>query len=70
MNEPDLLVVCGTAFTAVFVLLGLLAAVMRLLITIYPERTDDVDAAMLAAVSSAVASAYPGTTITKIEEES
>lgn len=70
MNQPDLLVICGAAFTAVFLLLTLLAVVMRLLIEVFPERTSGIDSATLAAVTAAVAYAIPGAKITNIEESS
>lgn len=68
MNSPDLLVICAAAFTAVFLLLTLLAVVMRLLISVYPEKPSGIDAATLAAVTAAVGYAFPGTKIKKIEE--
>jgi hypothetical protein len=35
---------------------------------IFPEKTNDLDAGVLAAIHSAVAAAYPATKITGIEE--
>ena len=71
---PNLLFVCLTAFTAVFVLLGTLALVMRGLITIFPAPqvplSSSSDPAMIAAITTAAAAAYPDATITKIEEAS
>jgi hypothetical protein len=67
MTEPDLLVICTAAFTAVFLLLSLLALMMRLLITLFPEE-QGIDAAMLAAVSAVTSSAFPGMHVTNIEE--
>lgn len=69
MSQPDLLVICATAFTAVFLLLSMLAAVMRLLIAVFPEEQAGIDGATVAAVSAAVTSAFPGTKVTNIEEE-
>ena len=67
--DPNLLVICVTAFVAVFILLSFLALVMRTLIAVYPERiTAGSDAAMIAAVSAAVTMAYPGTKVSKVEE--
>ena len=66
---PNLLVICVTAFVAVFILLSLLAVVMRALIVVYPEKvTSGSDAAMIAAVTSAVSIAFPGTKVSKVEE--
>lgn len=69
METPDLLMVCVSAFSAVFVLLALLAAAMRVLMAVFPEVAAKADPAMLAAVSTAVAAVFPGAKITRIEEE-
>jgi len=68
MNPPDLLVVCLSAFVAVFFLLGFLAVVMRLLIAVFPEKLAGIDSATLAAVTAAAAYVLPGTKVTKVEE--
>ena len=68
MNPPDLLVVCLSAFVAVFLLLSFLAVVMRVLIAVYPEKAGGIDAATIAAVSAAAAYVFPGTKVTKVEE--
>ena len=69
METPDLLMVCVSAFSAVFVLLALLALAMRVLMAVFPGITAKTDPAMLAAVSTAVAAVFPGAKITRIEEE-
>nr|NIM47688.1 hypothetical protein [Gemmatimonadales bacterium] len=58
-----------SALAAVFLLLTLLAVVMRALIAVFPEKVTTTDAAVLAAVTAAVSAAYPGAKITNIEEE-
>jgi hypothetical protein len=68
MNPPDLLVVSLSAFAAVFLLLSFLAVVMRVLIAMYPEKTEGLDAATVAAISAAAAYVFPGTKVTKVEE--
>jgi hypothetical protein len=68
MGSPDLLLICISAFTAVFVLLMALALVMRALIAVFPEKIGLTDTAMLAAMAAAVSAAYPGTRISKFEE--
>ncbi len=68
MNPPDLLVISISAFVAVFLLLSFLAMVMRLLISVYPEKAVGIDSATIAAVTAAAAYAFPGTKITKVEE--
>lgn len=68
---PNLLFVCLTAFAAVFVLLGGLALVMRGLMAAFPAPlpiSSSSDPAMLAAITTAVAAAFPDATITRIEE--
>jgi hypothetical protein len=68
MGWFELLAICASAFVAVFVLLTLLALVMRGLMFVFPEREAAVDAAVIAAITAASAAAYPGTKITRIEE--
>jgi hypothetical protein len=69
MNEPNLLVLSAMAFLAVFLLLSLLAFLMYLLTILFPERSDEgPDPALLAAVSSAAAAAFPGMKVTHIQE--
>lgn len=67
MTDPNLLVICAAAFIAVIVLLSFLAGVIRVLTALFPV-VDDADAALVAAISSAAARAYPGTRITNIKE--
>ena len=66
----DLIAVCGTAFSAVFVLLALLAAVMQLITLVFPERQPRIDPVVVAAITSTVSTLYPNARVTKIEEES
>jgi len=83
MTQPDLLTVCATAFVAVMTLLMLLAGMIRLLTVVFPGPEEQLpdrpghdrrpivtmrDAALLAAVHSAAAAAYPGMAVTRIEE--
>lgn len=69
MGPPNMLLICVSAFIAVFVLLALLALAMRSLIAVFPERLVKVDPALLAAVSATVSAVFPGTKITRVEEE-
>jgi len=68
MNDPDLLLICTSAFVAVFLLLTFLAVVMRFLIGVFPEERGGIDAATIAAVTAAATHAYPGMNVTKVEE--
>jgi hypothetical protein len=68
MNPPDLLTICLSAFVAVFLLLGFLAVVMRLLIAVFPQKVGGIDSATIAAVTAAAAYVFPGTRVTNVEE--
>jgi Na+-transporting methylmalonyl-CoA/oxaloacetate decarboxylase gamma subunit len=68
MTEPDVLGISMIAFGVVFALLSLLAVVMRGLTALFPEPDDGPDDALIAAVTTVAAEAYPGTRITEIEE--
>ena len=70
MSEINLIAVCGIAFGAVFVLLAFLALVMQLITIVFPERKAAIEPTVVAAISSTVASLYPGARVTRIEEES
>ncbi len=67
MELSSILLMCGVAFVAVFILLGLLALVMEGITLLFPERVPTVEAAVVAAVAGAVASLYGGARVIKIE---
>lgn len=69
MHSVSLVAVCGVAFTAVFALLSVLAALMVAVTKLFPERAAVVDAALVAAVAGAVAALHPGARLTHIEED-
>lgn len=68
MQSVELVVICAVAFFMVFAILALLALIMRLITLIFPERKAVSDAAMVAAVSVAVQTVFPGTKLTNVEE--
>jgi len=68
MDDTNLLMVCLNAFTAVMVLLSILALAMRLLTTLFPERKTASDAAVANAVKMAVQQMIPGASVVKMEE--
>ena len=71
MPTPDLLVICGTALLAVFVVLTALAALMQALILSFPQPnalTDAIEPTLVAAITEGVSAAYPGTKVSGIEE--
>ena len=69
MESTDLLLVCVSAFVAVFALLAALAIVMRAMTAVFPERGSRDGAAPLAAIAAATSAAYPGMKVTHVEEE-
>lgn len=69
MEPTSLLFISIVAFLMVFLILAVLSLVMRLIIFIFPEKKSHVDTATLAALTSAVQRIFPGTKITKVEEE-
>ncbi len=68
MEEPNLLMVCIVSFVAVFIVLAFLAATMRVLMRVFPDKGAGIDAPTLAAITSSVSTAYPGTRVADIEE--
>ncbi len=66
---PDLLIICTSAFIAVFVLLIILAVTMRIITAVFPEKKAAADPAVIAAIHSTYSAQYPGTKIINIEEE-
>lgn len=68
MTQPGLLTLSLSAFTAVLVLLGALALVIRLLTSLFPGAPPSADAAVVAAIQSAVHQSLPGHRVTRIEE--
>jgi hypothetical protein len=69
LEAPSLITICSIAFVSVFTLLACLALVFRATTELFPVRQRGLDAAVVAAISSAVAAALPGARVTKIEEE-
>lgn len=69
METTELILICGIAFFVVFVILALLAFLMRTIMLIFPEKSAKLDAAMVAAVAATVQTVFPGTKITKLEEK-
>ncbi len=68
MGGASLWVICLTSFVVVFLVLAFMAAIMWILIRIFPEGIRKIDSATLAAITTAMSAHYPGTTITEIKE--
>jgi len=68
MSSSELLVICVSAFLAVFVLLGILALLMRLILVVFPAKQSTTDTAAIAAMTALAQSMYPGMKVTRVEE--
>ena len=68
MDAPSLIALTVSAFTAVFVLLAIIAAVMYFITLIFPQRQTAVSAARVAAITTAAQVAFPGGRVVRIEE--
>ena len=68
METTELYMICGIAFLIVFIILALLALLMRIIMLIFPQKVEAFDSAMIAAVATTVQTVFPGTKITKFEE--
>lgn len=68
MPEPNLILVCAVAFATVLILLSILAGLIHLVTLLFPEKTEESDDAVIAAINSAVSTAIPGAKVTNIEE--
>ncbi|MDI6725781.1 MAG: hypothetical protein QMD32_02370, partial [Smithellaceae bacterium] len=68
----NIIVMSLVSFSVVIVTLGILAVMMRIITTIFPERQlvapKAVDPAIVQAVGMAVTTLLPGSTVAKIEE--
>jgi hypothetical protein len=75
--EVNLLMICISSLLAVFGVLSMLAIAMRLIMIAFPEKVKIVsgtagvagDAAIYAAISATYSRNFPGTRVSKIEEE-
>ena len=70
MEVTSLFSTCVMALVSVFILLGSLALIMELITVVFQARERGMDPAVVAAISTTVASVYPGARVTRIEEKS
>jgi hypothetical protein len=68
VEQQNFVAVCGLAFLTVFILLIVLALAMRVVTLLFAERHTNVDAALIAAISSSVSAISPGARVVQIEE--
>jgi len=69
MESASLISICISSFVSVFALLAVLAITMKLIIILFPVKEDESDSAVVAAITSVMSTIYPGTNITKIEDQ-
>lgn len=69
MEKESLVLICLIAFIAVLGLLSILAGVIRLITVVFPVPGSTSDPAVVAAISTAVATTVPGAKVTRIEEQ-
>ncbi|HOX24674.1 MAG TPA: hypothetical protein PLL30_02795 [Candidatus Krumholzibacteria bacterium] len=65
----NLIAACGLAFGAVIVLLGALAALMRVITAVLPVARPGLDPVVAAAITSVITAFMQGARATRIEEE-
>lgn len=66
--EYNVIECCFFSFLAVFILLGLLAILIRIIMAVFPDGEQVDNAPMVAAIHTAVAATFPGARVTRIEE--
>ncbi len=69
METPNFVMVCLVGMATVLLLLAALALVFRAITLVFAPRAGTRDAALLAAVAAAAGRAYPGSRVTRVEEE-
>ena len=69
MENSEFLLNCILAITIVFLVLSLLSISIRILITVFPEKSSNDDAAVVAAITTHLGRTYPLSQITKMEEK-
>ena len=68
MESIEIIYISFSALLTVFLILSGLAVLMRLIIGIFPEHSEEEDQAVYSAIASVYSKIYPGTKITRIEE--
>ena len=69
MDIQHLFFICIAAFISVFFVLSIIAIFMRVILIIFPESGKSNDTALYAAIGATVNNLFPGTKISKIEEQ-
>jgi hypothetical protein len=69
LDATSLVFACLIALISVFALLGALALIFELIIVLFPARKKGIDPVLIGAISTAVATVFPGAKLIRIEEE-
>ena len=69
MEVTSLYSACLIALVSVFALLSILAVIMDVITRLFPVSDQQIDPTIVAAISTTVASVYPGARVVRIEEE-
>ncbi len=69
METSEFLLNCIISLGIVFLVLSVLSFSIRILITVFPQKSDNDDAAVLAAITTHLGKIYPKSQITKMEEQ-
>ncbi len=59
---------CVISFLAVFILLGVLAALIKLVDAVFPDKSREDDGPIIAAIHTTIAARFPGGRVIRIEE--
>jgi hypothetical protein len=68
MESPGILSICFSAIVTVFLILSILAVLIKIITSLFPFKEVEKDSAIYAAIASGYSAIYPGTKITKIRE--
>jgi hypothetical protein len=76
MEQSTIISICISAFIAIFIVLSLLALIMHYIVILFPQKQSEavleqnqVDSAVIAAITTTYQAVYPGGKITEIREK-
>jgi hypothetical protein len=68
MDDVNLIFISLIAFSAVMILLSLLAGMIHLITTLFEEKAERIDSPLVAAIGASVASVLPGAKVLENKE--
>ena len=68
METINVFTCCLLSFLAVFILLGVLAVLIKLVDALFPEKAGKDGGAAVAAIHAVIGASFPEARVTKIEE--